>query len=260
MAVSIATEPVPTTSDIEKETMPELCSSFITELVVAEKVTACISPSVQSHNEAVFVTTAEAAIKQSNAEEQQILPEANIPECVAVEEVTSTNSPREQSQVQSVVEVKVQSAKRPQKQRKRLIGKLMNLTPTGRMIYDEYKKSKRQADFYHRAKRALKFNKEKSFQELTKDMNPYAKTILKMQINLCNKNKKGRRFSLEEKLIALSIMKQSPKCYRFLHKIFILPSRSTLNKMVAGLKIESGICPQVFEVIRREVCIYVIKS
>ncbi|XP_063623639.1 uncharacterized protein LOC134804659 [Cydia splendana] len=128
----------------------------------------------------------------------------------------------------------------------------MNLTPTGRMIYDEYKKSKRQADFYHRAKRALKFNKEKSFQELTKDMNPYAKTILKMQINLCNKNKKGRRFSLEEKLIALSIMKQSPKCYRFLHKIFILPSRSTLNKMVAGLKIESGICPQVFEVIRRE--------
>ncbi|KAG6461627.1 hypothetical protein O3G_MSEX012752 [Manduca sexta] len=137
--------------------------------------------------------------------------------------------------------------------RKRLLKKVADLTPTCRMIYNEYKKAKQQTDFYRRAKKALRFNKEKSFEKLTENMNPYAKKIMKMQINLCTKNKKGRRFTAEEKLIALSIMKQSPKCYRFLHKIFILPSKSTLNKMVSKLNITTGICPQVFELMKKEV-------
>lgn len=88
-------------------------------------------------------------------------------------------------------------------------------------------------------------------------MNPFAKTIMKMQINLCSKSKKGRRFTEEEKLIALSIMKQSPKCYRFLHKIFVLPLRSTVNKMVANLSIGPGICQQVFVLLKIEVKYYI---
>ena len=133
---------------------------------------------------------------------------------------------------------------------------MKKLSPTCQMLYKEYKKAKQQKDFYKRAKKALKFNKETSFEKLTAHMNPYAKKIMKMQINLCTKNKKGRRFTWEEKLIALSIMKQSPKCYRFLHKIFILPSRSTLNKMVTKLNIGTGICPQVFELMKKEVCTF----
>ncbi|XP_049701000.2 uncharacterized protein LOC126055534 isoform X1 [Helicoverpa armigera] len=137
--------------------------------------------------------------------------------------------------------------------RKRIINKIKDLTPTGKVIYKEYQKAKDEANFLKRARRALKFSKDKSFEELTKEMNPFAKTIMKMQINLCSKSKKGRRFTEEEKLIALSIMKQSPKCYRFLHKIFVLPSRSTLNKMVAKLSIGPGICQQVFDLLKKEV-------
>lgn len=70
--------------------------------------------------------------------------------------------------------------------------------------------------------RALRFSKEKAFEKLTYGMNPLAKKIMWMQISQCTKKAKGRRFTEEEKLIALSIMKQSPKCYRFLHKIFFL--------------------------------------
>ncbi|XP_050663944.1 uncharacterized protein LOC126964709 [Leptidea sinapis] len=68
-------------------------------------------------------------------------------------------------------------------------------------------------------------------------------------IKQCTKKASGRRFSDEEKLISMAIMKQSPKCYRFLHKIFILPSKYTLNKMIAELNIEAGINAQIFEAI-----------
>ncbi|CAG5055695.1 unnamed protein product [Parnassius apollo] len=34
---------------------------------------------------------------------------------------------------------------------------------------------------------------------------------------------------------AMAIMKQSLKCYRFLQRIFILPSKYTINKMIAKL-------------------------
>lgn len=134
-----------------------------------------------------------------------------------------------------------------------MVAKVKDLTPTGQILYKEYKKAIKQ-NFYQRARKASTFNKENYLEKLTRNLNPYAKKILTMQLKLCTKQKKGRRFSLEEKMIALSIMKQSPKCYRFLHRIFILPSRTTLNKLVSKLNIQPGICPQVFELLKKEVC------
>lgn len=102
---------------------------------------------------------------------------------------------------------------------------------------------------------ALKVSKEDIFQQLATGMNSVARKFLWMQIKFCTKKQKGRRFSLEEKVIALSIMKQSPKCYRFLQRIFILPCKTTLNKLLSNVNIEAGINPQVFNVITQEVCI-----
>lgn len=84
-------------------------------------------------------------------------------------------------------------------------------------------------------------------------MNPAAKKILLMQVNQCAKKSKGRRFTEDEKLIALSVLKQSPKCYKFLRKIFILPSKTTLNKFVSDFNIESGINKQVFDAVKEKV-------
>lgn len=139
--------------------------------------------------------------------------------------------------------------------RQRLINKSSELTPLCKRIYEEYKKAKKQLSFQKRVKNALKFCQESSFEKLTQQMNPCAKKFLKMQVCLCSKKKNARRYTTEEKIIALSIMKQSPKCYRFLSKIFILPSKATLNAMIAQLIIEPGINPQVFNLVKKEVTI-----
>lgn len=140
--------------------------------------------------------------------------------------------------------------------RQRLINKCSELTPLCKRIYKEFKKAKKQLSLKKRAKSALKFSQESSFEKLTQRMNPCAKKFLKMQVCLCTKKKNARRYTTEEKIIALSILKQSPKCYRFLSKIFILPSKATLNAMIAKLIIEPGINPQVFNLVKKEVPIY----
>lgn len=100
----------------------------------------------------------------------------------------------------------------------------------------------------------MKLSDEETFEKLTEKMNPVSKKLLWMQINQCTKNVKGRRFSDDEKLIALAILKQSPKCYRFLReKLLILPSKCTLNKMIGRLDVEAGINPQIFEALKQEV-------
>ncbi|KAL0870915.1 hypothetical protein ABMA27_004745 [Loxostege sticticalis] len=102
-------------------------------------------------------------------------------------------------------------------------------------------------------KRALKFSKTENFEKLTCNMNPIARKILWMQVHLCTKKTKGRRFTDEEKMIALAIMKQSPRSYKFLRRIFILPSGRTINKLISNLKVDSGINSQIFRAIKTEV-------
>ncbi|KOB65014.1 hypothetical protein OBRU01_23343 [Operophtera brumata] len=73
-----------------------------------------------------------------------------------------------------------------------------------------------------------------------------AKILTMMQFREMKKKEIGRRFSVEEKIIALSIMKQSPKCYRFLRKIFILPAAQTLTKLLNKANIKPGINKKLF--------------
>nr|CAI5835668.1 unnamed protein product [Callosobruchus analis] len=44
---------------------------------------------------------------------------------------------------------------------------------------------------------------------------------------------KGRRFTTEDKILALSIFKQCGRCYRYLSQIFSLPSRRTLTNLLS---------------------------
>ncbi|XP_046141602.1 uncharacterized protein LOC123987764 [Osmia bicornis bicornis] len=56
----------------------------------------------------------------------------------------------------------------------------------------------------------------------------------------------GRRFTEEEKVLALSIYKQSPKAFRYLSKLFLLPSIETLRKLLSHIPLRAGICDNVF--------------
>lgn len=92
---------------------------------------------------------------------------------------------------------------------KKSIKHFKSLTPECQILYKEYKKSQRQLSYAKRTKRAVSFTKQ--FETMTAKMNQYSKKILWMQLNLCTKKAKARRFSMDEKLIALTIQKQSPK-------------------------------------------------
>lgn len=72
-----------------------------------------------------------------------------------------------------------------------------------------------------------------------------------MQFRESKKKNKGQRFSLKEKLLALSIHKQSPKGYRFLRRIFILPSPQTLVKLLSMADIRLGINENTIDQIKK---------
>ncbi|CAK1587141.1 unnamed protein product [Parnassius mnemosyne] len=78
-------------------------------------------------------------------------------------------------------------------------------------------------------------------------LNKQAQTFLFMQLKQIHKSKMARRFTLDEKLMALLIMKQSPKSYKLLEKMFALPSKRTLNRLSEKVSIQPGLNPLIFE-------------
>lgn len=81
---------------------------------------------------------------------------------------------------------------------------------------------------------------------------PYPSKILTMmQFKEAGKKSKGRRFNLQEKILALSIFKQTPKGYRFLRKNFILPAPQTLRKLINQADIKPGVNKKIFVQLKR---------
>lgn len=149
------------------------------------------------------------------------------------------------------------NAKKSSLKKKKLVTDLKLLTPNCKKMYAEYRKSCKLLSFNRKCRRSLKFSKNQNFEEKIRAMNPFALKLFKIQIEMCTKKKKARRYTLDEKLIALAILKQGPKCYRFLQKIFILPSVSTLKKLISKVNLEAGINPVIFECLKEEVCYFV---
>ena len=64
---------------------------------------------------------------------------------------------------------------------------------------------------------------------------------------------RGRRFTIDDKILALSIYKQSGKGYRYLSKIFSLPSRKTLTSMLNKIPFGTGINKHIFDHLKSSV-------
>lgn len=95
--------------------------------------------------------------------------------------------------------------------------------------------------------RQAKISVEKSFEKLTQNMSESAKLFTRMQFKEGQKKKKGRRFTLEEKILSLSIFKKSPKTYKLMCKHFTLPSRKVLKSLLAQIKLSPGINEIIFK-------------
>lgn len=80
-------------------------------------------------------------------------------------------------------------------------------------------------------------NNIKSLQDLTdtngvrnmfKGMSQTTADFVISQLKCAKRNPKGRRWTNEDKIMALAIYKRGPKCYNFLRKLVALPSRKTI--------------------------------
>lgn len=113
------------------------------------------------------------------------------------------------------------------------------------------KKSK--ADLIQKLKIAKKFSYSKAYTTVTKNLSKAAKTFFDMQIREACKRSKGHRFSLDEKILALSLYKVSPKAYRLLGQICLLPKKSTLNKVMRNLCLLPGPNDIIFKHLKKRV-------
>ncbi|XP_063824571.1 uncharacterized protein LOC135077445 isoform X1 [Ostrinia nubilalis] len=100
---------------------------------------------------------------------------------------------------------------------------------------------------------AKKLTRSKAYQYVTKDLSPAAKTFFDMQIRQSTKHPKGHRFTLDEKILALSLYKPSPKAYRLLSQICVLPKKTTLNKLMTKTYLMPGINDIIFNNLKKRV-------
>lgn len=100
---------------------------------------------------------------------------------------------------------------------------------------------------------ARKISKTNAFHVLTKNLSRAAKTLFNMQVKESEKKSRGRRFSLDEKILALSLYKPSPKAYRLLSQICVLPSRRTLQNVLKKVNLVPGINEKIFEHLKKKV-------
>lgn len=70
---------------------------------------------------------------------------------------------------------------------------------------------------------------------------------------LHNKKPRGRRFSNKQKILALSIFKQGPKVYKILQKMFVLPSKRSLQNLLSAITFKPGINKHIFNNLKESV-------
>lgn len=99
---------------------------------------------------------------------------------------------------------------------------------------------------------AKKMSTNPAFLDVIENCSSTAKLLIKMQFRENKKREKGRRFSLDEKIVALSILKQSPRGYRFFRNIFILPAPQTLAKLVQKTNLKPGLNKNIFAQLKKK--------
>ncbi len=121
------------------------------------------------------------------------------------------------------------------------------LTPKALKFYSVAKKLRnigkrilqRNSALQHRLKTAEKCLRTPTFIEA--EVNNVTLNFLLSQMKSQTKKPRGRRYCVNDKIFALSLFKQSPKCYRLLQKTFALPSRNSLMKLLSRVPFQVGI-------------------
>jgi len=127
--------------------------------------------------------------------------------------------------------------------------KSSQLTPTKRKFYTEVVKlkakvqrmSNRKTSLKNKLSVAKKFIKSNIYKGFKEKINKTTLEFIESQVGNQHKKPNGRRYTLNDKIFALSVYKTSPKAYRFLSKIFALPCETTLNILLEKIQFIQGI-------------------
>lgn len=119
------------------------------------------------------------------------------------------------------------------------------LTPASLKLYEEIKKLKRQnrrlkmqsINYKTRYKLA---KKKLDFEILADKVNSVTYKFFLSQMRNQQKNSHGQRFTNDDKMLALSIYKQSPKVYGYLCTIFSLPTKKTIGNMLRNIRLNTA--------------------
>lgn len=90
-----------------------------------------------------------------------------------------------------------------------------------------------------------------SVQELMKNLTPTFALLLQAQIKNFSRKSKGRRWTSEEKIIALRLYKRSPTCYRLMRRLFCLPAQSTLKTLLGQFDMNAGVNKNIFNILTK---------
>lgn len=84
-------------------------------------------------------------------------------------------------------------------------------------------------------------------------VNTVTRDFILSQLRLQQKRPKGRRFTVDDKILALSLFKRGPKVYRLLKSMFALPSRKTLMQMLNQIPFSVGINTAIIKSLEKSV-------
>lgn len=123
----------------------------------------------------------------------------------------------------------------------------VDLTPKARRMYkiaSDLRKTARRLNFTsgdlrEKVKKLQKFSESPEF--LRSKLNKHTFDFVMSQLRCQILKPKGRRYTLDEKIFFLSLLKQSPRGYQLLRKIFAVPSRRTLTNLLTKIPFGTGI-------------------
>jgi len=103
------------------------------------------------------------------------------------------------------------------------------------------KLSKSNSDMKCRLRLAKTFSDSPMRNHLLGKVNSVTLDFIASPVKIQKRKLQGRRYSINDKITALSIYKTSPKGYKFLSTLFALPSKKTLTNLLSHVPFQADI-------------------
>ena len=84
-------------------------------------------------------------------------------------------------------------------------------------------------------------------QVVSSSLNVQTSRFLALLVENSRHKPEGSRWSFRDKVLALSLLKHGPKSYTFLHSLFPLPMRRSLQTILNTVRFRTGISAHVFD-------------